>query len=101
MNRVIADLFASIIAFMHVIVMVMLGGATFYFFSDNTRKIDPFLAQIGVSRDAFLFAVIALWIGYVLVVGFLSTVIAMNQNLERLVTAVDRLAEKINTSSTL
>jgi hypothetical protein len=40
--------------------------------------------------------VIGLWIGYVLVVGFLSTIIAMNQNLERLVSAVDKLSEKVD-----
>ena len=94
MNRMIADIFASIISFMHVVVIVLLGGATFYFFSENTRKIDPLLSQFGLSRDAFIFVVIGLWIVYVLVVGFLSTIIAMNQNLERLVSAVDRLSEK-------
>jgi hypothetical protein len=30
------------------------------------------------------------------VVGFFSTIIAMNQNLERLVSAVDRLSEKVD-----
>ena len=96
MNRVIADIFASIISFMQVVVIVVLGGATFYFFSENTRKMDPLLNQFGLSRDVFVFVVIGLWIGYVLVVGFLSTIIAMNQNLERLVSAVDKLSEKVD-----
>ena len=57
---------------------------------------DPLLNQFGLSRDVFVFVVIGLWIGYVLVVGFLSTIIAMNQNLERLVSAVDKLSEKVD-----
>lgn len=96
MNRMIADIFASIISFMHVVVIVLLGGATFYFFSENTRKMDPLLSQFGLSREGFMFVVIGLWIGYVLVVGFFSTIIAMNQNLEQLVSAVDRLSEKVD-----
>lgn len=96
MNRMIADIFASILSFVHVVVIVVLGGATFMFFSESNRKVEQMLASFGVSRDAFIFVVIGLWIGYVLLVGFLSTIIAMNQNLERLVSAVDKLSEKLD-----
>ena len=89
MNRIIAQIFASLISLLHVAVIAALGLATYYNFSDNAYKLDPYLSLIGLNRDLLLVAIIAVWIVYVLIVGFLSTIIAINENLERLVVAVN------------
>jgi len=88
MNRIIAQIFASLVSLLHVAVIAALGLATYYNFSDNAYKLDPYLSLIGLDRDLLLVAIIAVWIVYVLIVGFLSTIIAINENLERVVDAI-------------
>jgi TRAP-type C4-dicarboxylate transport system permease small subunit len=88
MNRVIAEIFASLVSLMHIAVLAALAFATFYHFSDNAPGLDPYLSLIGLDRDWFLVALAAVGIVYVLIVGILSTIIAINQNLERLVVAI-------------
>ena len=88
MNRIIAQIFASLVSLLHVAVLAALGLATYYNFSDNAYKLDPYLSLIGLDRDLLLVAIIAVWIVYVLIVGFLSTIIAINENLERAVDAI-------------
>jgi len=88
MNRVIAEIFASLVSLMHIAVIAALGLVTYYNFSDNAHKLDPYLSLIGLDRDLLLVAIIAVWIVYVLIVGFLSTIIAINENLERVVDAI-------------
>jgi hypothetical protein len=88
MNRIIAQIFASLVSLLHVAVIAALGLATYYNFSDNAYKLDPYLRLIGLDRDLLLVAIIVVWIVYVLIVGFLSTIIAINENLERAVDAI-------------
>ena len=88
MNRIIAQIFASLVSLLHIAVLAALGLATYYNFSDNAYKLDPYLSLIGLDRDLLLVAIIAVWIVYVLIVGFLSTIIAINENLERVVDAI-------------
>ena len=93
MNRIIAQIFASLVSLLHIAVIAVLGIATYYNFSDNAYKLDPYLSLIGLNRDLLLVAIIAVWIVYVLIVGFLSTIIPINENLERLVVAVNASAK--------
>lgn len=88
MNRIITQIFASLVSLLHIAVLAALGLATYYNFSDNAYKLDPYLSLIGLDRDLLLVAIIAVWIVYVLIVGFLSTIIAINENLERAVDAI-------------
>ena len=94
MNRMIASTFASLISLVHIVVLLALGGATLLYFSENTRKFDSMLMNFGLAKESFIVLIIALWVGYVLLVGFFSTIIAMNENLERLVDAVNALKDK-------
>ena len=91
MNRIIAQIFASLVSLLHIAVLAALGLVTYYNFSDNAYKLDPYLRLIGLDRDLLLVAIIVVWIVYVLIVGFLSTIIAINENLERLVAEVKAL----------
>jgi hypothetical protein len=88
MNRIIADIFASLVSLLHIAVLAALGLATYYNFSDNAHKLDPYLRLVGLDRDLLLVAIIAVGIVYVLIVGILSTIIAINENLERAVDAI-------------
>lgn len=94
MNRLIASTFASLIAFIHAIVLIGLGGITLIYFSDNARKYDGMLAQFGMPKESFVILIIAIWIGYVLIMGVLSTLIAMNENMERLVEALNEIKNR-------
>jgi len=95
MNRFIAEVFASILSLVHLVVVLGLGVLTILYFSDDTRQIAQIGALIGISKEAFILVIIAIWIGYVLVMGFLATIIAMNENLERLNKTVQDLAAKM------
>jgi glycerol-3-phosphate acyltransferase PlsY len=95
MNRVVASAFASILSLVHLAVILGLGGLTIMFFSDNKRQINQLSYMIGVSPEAFILVIIAIWIGYVLVMGFLATIIAMNENLERLQKSVEEMAKRL------
>lgn len=95
MNRVIAGAFASILSLIHGIVLIGLGLLTIMFFSDDKRQITQFSNMVGVSPEAFILVIIAIWIGYVLVMGILATFIAMNENLERLQTTLERISAKL------
>lgn len=96
MNRVVASAFASILSLVHLAVILGLGGLTIMFFSDNKRQINQLSYMIGVSPEAFILVIIAIWIGYVLVMGFLATIIAMNENLERLHQEIQKLATRLS-----
>jgi len=95
MNRFIAGVFASILSLVHLVVVLGLGGLTILYFSDDKRQVAQIGALIGVSQEAFILVIIAVWIGYVLVMGFLATIIAMNENMERLNKTVQELAAKL------
>ncbi len=95
MNRYVAGAFASILSLVHVAVLLALGGATLLLFSDDKRLILQITNIFGVSPEVMILVIIAIWVGYVLVMGFLATIIAMNENLERLNTTVRELAAKI------
>jgi len=95
MNRFIAEAFASILSLVHLVVVIGLGSLTILYFSDDNRQVAQIGTMIGVSKEAFILVIIAVWISYVLVMGFLATIIAMNENLERLNKTVQELATKL------
>ena len=95
MNRYVAGVFASILSLVHLAVILGLGALTLMFFSDNKRQVTQISSFLGVSPEAFILVIIAVWIGYVLVMGFLATIIAMNENLERLHKTVQDLSAKL------
>ena len=95
MNRYVAGVFASILSLVHGAVLLGLGILTLLYFSDDKRQIAQFSRMLGVSPEAFIIVIIAIWIGYVLVMGFLATIIAMNENLERLHKAVEEISAKL------
>ena len=95
MNRYVAGVFASILSLVHGAVLLGLGILTLLYFSDDKRQITKFSYMLGVSPEAFILVIIAIWIGYVLVMGFLATIIAMNENLERLQKTVQDLAARL------
>ena len=95
MNRMIAGTFASLISLIHGVVLLVLGGATLIYFNEGSRKYGAMLTNFGLPKEGFIILIIAVWVVYVLIVGFLSTIIAMNENMERLVDAVNELKQKL------
>ena len=95
MNRYVAGAFASILSLVHLAVVLGLGLLTLLYFSDDKKQVNQISYMIGISPEIFILVIIAVWIGYVLVMGFLATIIAMNENLERLHKAVEDIAAKL------
>ncbi len=95
MNRVVAEAFASILSLVHLVVILGLGGLTILYFADDKRQVAQISHMIGINPELFILIIIAIWISYVLVMGFLATIIAMNENLERLNKTVQELAGKL------
>jgi hypothetical protein len=95
MNRVVAEAFASILSLVHFVVLLCLGGLTLLYFADDKRQVAQMSHMIGINPELFILIIIAIWISYVLVMGFLATIIAMNENLERLNKAVQDLSAKM------
>ena len=82
MNRFIAKCFAGIISLIHISTILALGAAVFYYYSDHNSAIRHYLEAYGVPESSFLLVTLVAFIGYVLVMGVLSTLVAINQNLE-------------------
>ncbi len=92
MNRWVADVFASIIAFVHSVVLIALVGVAALLYGDQKTTMPPILGY-SFSKEIMLFILVGAFLGYVLLMGFISTVIAMNQNIERLTAAVEKLKD--------
>ncbi len=95
MNRFIASAFASILSLIHIVVIAGLGFMTIAALSDDRRQLSSLRNLFGIDEGHVIFFVIALWVGYVLFTGLLSTAVAINENLERLNEKLDDLPGKI------
>jgi hypothetical protein len=82
MNRFIARFFAGIISIIHISTILALGASIFYYYSDHNSAIRQYLASNGVPEASFLLMMFGVFVGYVLLMGLLSTIVAINQNLE-------------------
>ena len=95
MNRFIANAFAGILSLIHIVVIAGLGFMTIAALSDDRRQLSTLRNLFGVDERHVIFIVIALWIGYVLFTGLLSTAVAINENLERLNEKLDEVSGKL------
>ena len=89
MNRWIASIFAGLLAVLHVFVLLGgVGSIAYYYSNDGVMFRGAVIAggtSIGIDGDlAFFLLLASLFFAYVLLIGFLSTIVAINANLERL-----------------
>lgn len=89
MNRWIAWIFAGLLAVLHVIVLLGGVGTIAYYYSDDGMMFRGAViaggAYIGIDGDlAFVLLLAACFFAYVLFIGFLSTIVEINVNLERI-----------------
>jgi len=84
MNRLIARLFASLISLAHIIIIGTLGLISFCVATGTTDRLSPYINITNMPKDLYIPMIISLWIAYILFVGLLSTIIAINDNLNRL-----------------
>ena len=89
MNRNIALIFGSLVSFLHIDVVTVLGLATNSNFSDTVQKPGPYLSLIKLDHVLLLGATIVVWIVYVMIVAVLTTIIAIKENLKRMVVQVN------------
>ena len=89
MNRFIARVFASIIGFVHFVVLGALCATWVGFFGESGKAVRESMQQNNVPSEIVGFFLFGLAVAYVLVVGFLSTIISANENLERLNAKLD------------
>jgi p-aminobenzoyl-glutamate transporter AbgT len=90
MNRLFARLFAHVVGAVHVVVLIALGALLVANFVDHplaeTARTE--IAGMGGTLPP-LVGLGAVFVAYVVVMGLLSTLIAINSNLERLAMRVD------------
>lgn len=89
MNRWIASIFAGLLAVLHVLVLLGGVGTVVYYYSDDGMMFRGAViaggASIGIDGDLAFFLLLAVcFFAYVLLIGFLSTIVAINANLERI-----------------
>lgn len=91
MNRIFASLFAAVVGVVHVLVLAGLIVAAVAIFTDLPQlsvvrsEVQQTAGQVPASV-----ALIATFIGYVLLMGLVSTLVSINSNLERLASSVDK-----------
>ena len=96
MNRYISLIFSKLVSLLHILVMSGLALAAFAYYSDDSRNFRILVSSLGIPRDAFAFVLAGCFIVYVLIVGFLSTIISINTNLEKINDRVEKLSDTLN-----
>jgi hypothetical protein len=85
MNKFIAVIFSEILSIIHIVVIGLLIYVSFEY--HQNRKIllsDTFLAEYIKTTLGFYLIIFAILIFYVLVIGTVSTLVAINQNLSEI-----------------
>jgi hypothetical protein len=95
MNRLFAQLFAGLVGTIHATVLLFLGFAVLGTLL-NLNQAQPIVELIAAGPPQLppewrsLLVILSVALGYILLMGVLSTLIAINQNLERLARDADR-----------
>jgi hypothetical protein len=88
MNRLFAEFFAMTVGLIHVFFLLGLALALLGLFLDFSASLAPLdISARGLPGPVVLAVA---FVGYVLIMGVVSTLIAINQNLERLAQDADR-----------
>jgi len=89
MNRLVAEAFANLLGVVHLIVLV---GLVAFAFSDGLPQ--PLEALEGVPKPPEglpnPLAALVLAVGYLVLMGVVTTLVAINRNLERIAAAMER-----------
>jgi len=81
MNNFIANVFAELLSILHAIVLFGLGITTWVYY--DKREL---LGEIGMWEPGiFVLFIVSIFVAYVILFGMLSTFVAINQNLQKLV----------------
>jgi ABC-type multidrug transport system fused ATPase/permease subunit len=94
LNKIFAKVFANLISFLHV--LVVLAFFNLIFTALNERVVIPFTGlylNLYEFGDRFLFAVILI-IFYTLIMGTLTTLISINENLSDINKKINSFKEK-------
>ena len=90
-NRWIAWIFERAITLLHVMVIGLLGWTAYALLSQQ-EELSILFMQLGIPWESYsnyvLFIVVGLFFAYVVIMGALSTLIAINNNLRRIYTAL-------------
>lgn len=84
MNRFIARVFSWLLAVLHVAFLISLFGVVVAFYSDSNSQLRSSLIALGIQPNWFLLIIIISFLSYVVIMGLLSTFVAINDNLEKL-----------------
>jgi hypothetical protein len=88
MNRFIARVFSWLLAVLHLVFILVLAGTVIDFYADNNYAVRAALLNFGFNPNLFPLIIISVFFSYVIVMGILSTFVAMNENLEKLIDKV-------------
>ena len=85
MNKWIADVFGSIVALMHIGVVITIISTLFYFYQNKQE-----LYQFGITPDLLIPIALGVFFFYVLLAGLLSTFIAIFRVLSEISKKLDK-----------
>lgn len=106
-NRLVAKIFAGLVGIIHGLFFSGIVIALIYFHSDEAKKLRELMEQAGVPYEFFDISLLMLTIAYIFIVGFISTIISINENLEQInaadpasiATATDQMGKNDDFSS--
>ena len=85
MNKFIADIFSELLSIIHIIVIGLLIYITFEYHQNQKNLLsNTFLDEYIKTTINFYLIIFAIFIFYVLVIGTVSTLVAINQNLTQI-----------------
>lgn len=90
MHKIIANLFSSILSFVHFVAALALALVIYAVFSGNTGM----ALNGGHPEQALIFAPAAI-VGYVMVFGFISVILRMHENQELIAKSQEDIADRL------
>ena len=79
MNKIIANIFGTILAFCHLIVILILGYILYLALKGENLKL---LEEFGINPEDSIFVVVVAFVLYVIFAGLLSTFVSMHEQLK-------------------
>jgi uncharacterized membrane protein (DUF485 family) len=83
-NRLVAKIFGGLVAIIHFLFFTGIVIAWIYFHSDEAKKFRELMKQADVPYECVDLFLLGVTIVYIFIVGFISTIISINENLEQI-----------------
>lgn len=82
MNRFVAKAFSVVLATLHLVFFGAVAVVAFNYFDKDSNDIKDAIYQMGLSNQQVVALLVGGCLGYILIMGVISTFVAINENLE-------------------